>query len=494
MRAADVWILAVYLVGVAAVGVWAGRRSRTSAAFMAGGGHIPGWAVGLSIFGTYVSSISFLALPGKAFASDWNSFVFSLTIPMTAAIAVHWFVPFYRKRGSISSYEHLEERFGAWARTYAVACYLLLQLARMGTIMYLLALALAPITGWSLPTLIVLTGVLVIAYTLYGGIEAVIWTDVVQSIVLIGGALVSLVVLLASLDGGVREFVDVGAAHGKFSLGSVGSSVGTSTFWVVLLYGLFINLQNFGIDQSYVQRYQTASSDGEARRAVWVGALLYLPVSAVFFLIGTALFVYYAATPSVLPTDVAGAPDRVFPHFMVTALPAGFGGLLVASVFAAAQSTLSTSINSSATLVLSDLYERYVHPGASESRRLLVLRLTSLVVGVAGTAMAMAMIQIKNALDAWWQLAGIASGGMLGLFLLGQLAPRARSIQGLAATAAGILVIVWMTVSPGWTDWRSPFHANLIIVGGTMTVLVVGVLFAQLSSSSRDAHSPVVSK
>jgi SSS family solute:Na+ symporter len=486
LRLVDVGVLVAYLGGILAVGLWAGRRSRTADRFMVADRHVPGWAVGLSILGTYVSSISFLALPGKAFASDWNAFVFSLSIPITAWIAARFFVPFYRAHGTVSSYEHLERRFGPWARMYAVACYLLLQLARMGTILYLLALALAPITGWSLPTLIVLTGVFVIAYSLYGGIEAVIWTDVVQTVVFIGGSVAAIAFLVVALPGGVSEYVGVARAANKFSLGSYGDDLTASTFWVVLVYGIFINLQNFGIDQSYVQRYQAAASPREAERAVWLGALLYLPTSLMFFVIGTGLFVYYGAWPADLPAAVAASPDTVFPYFMVHALPTGLSGLLVASVFAAAQSTLSTSINSSATLVLCDVYARYVDRDPSESRRLGVLRVSSLVMGLGGVGMALAMMRIKTALDAWWQLAGIASGGMLGLFLLGFLSTRATSRHGAWATAAGVVVISWMTASlflP--TGWRSPFHANLTIVFGTCTILGVGLALAAATRRPR---------
>ena len=478
----DAAVLAVYLVGIVAIGVWAGRRSRTSDRFMAAGRSVPGWAVGLSILGTYVSSISFLALPGKAFATNWNAFVFSLAIPLTAWVAVRYFVPFYRQTGAISAYEHLERRFGPWARTYAVVCYLLLQLARMGTIMYLLALAIAPITGWSIPALIVVTGAVVIAYTLVGGIEAVIWTDVVQSVVFLGGSLACVAVLVSAIPDGVAGLIRIGADQDKFSLGSFSPEIGQSTFWVVLLYGVFVNLQNFGIDQSYVQRYQAASSLGEARRAVWLGALLYLPTSFIFFIIGTGLFAFYATHPGLLPASVAASPDTVFPYFMVHELPMGLAGLLVASVFAAAQSTISTSINSSATLVLCDIYVRYVRPNPSERERLTVLRLSSFVVGAAGTAMALAMMSIRSALDAWWQLAGIASGGMLGLFLLGLLSRRAQQRDAAVAAAAGVVVIVWMTFSPTWAPaWRSPFHPNLIIVVATLVILAVGIGLARLS-------------
>jgi len=218
----DLATLLAYLAAMVVMGLWFGRRNRTSARFMSAGGAVPGWAVGLSIFGTYVSSISFLALPGKSYATNWNPFVFSLAIPVATWAAVRWYVPFFRRSGQISAYEHLERRFGPWARMYAVACYLLTQLGRMGTIMYLLALALRPLTGWSLPVLILLTGTIVIAYTLVGGMEAVIWTDVVQSIVLIGGALACVAVLLHGLQAGMGQAFALATSEGKWSLGGLG--------------------------------------------------------------------------------------------------------------------------------------------------------------------------------------------------------------------------------------------------------------------------------
>ena len=483
MNSIDVAVLVTYLAGMVGFGVWVGRHSRTSDAFMSAGRRLPAWAVGLSIVGTYVSSISMLALPSKAFSSDWNPFVFSIAIPLTAWVATRWFVPFYRATGSLSSYEHLETRFGPWARLYAVSCYLLTQLARIGTILYLLAVALAPLTGWSVPALIVIAGAVVLVYTLYGGIEAVIWTDVVQTFVFIGGAGAAVAVLLAGMPQGPAELVTIASGNNKFSLGSYSSNLSQSTFWVVLLYGLFINLQNFGIDQSYVQRYQTAKSEREARRSVWIGALMYLPISAAFLFIGTGLFSFYTARPQLLPPGMSDTPDAVFPQFIASRLPAGIAGLVIASVFAAAQSTVSTCVNSSSTLVLCDLYQRYVRPTPTERERFLVLRLSSLIVGVAGMAMALAMMRIKSALDAWWQLASIFSGGMLGLFLLGRLSRRASDAHALLAVAAGVLVIVWMTLSPllpaSFAALRSPFHANLIVVFGTLTILTVGLILSR---------------
>jgi SSS family solute:Na+ symporter len=481
-------VLAGYLAATVALGLWAGRKSRTPERFMAAGRKMPGWAVGLSILGTYVSSISFLALPSKSYSANWNAFAFSLALPLATWLAVKYFVPFYRRSDSLSSYEHLEFRFGPWARTYAVACYLLTQLARMGTIMYLLALALAPLTGWSVTGLILLTGVVVILYTLIGGMEAVIWTDVMQSIVFIVGAVACLIVVIAGLPGGPGQFFETALRHDKFSLGSFAPGLRDATFWVVLLYGLVINLQNFGIDQSYVQRYQTARTDRDAVRSVWLGGLLYLPISAVFFMIGTGLFAFYTARPELLPAAVAAKPDTVFPYFIATRLPLGLTGLVIAALFAAGQSTLSSSVNGSATLILCDLYRRHVRPDAGQRESMWVLWTASFVVGTLGTAMALAMIRIQSALDAWWQLAGIFSGGMLGLFLLGRMARRTSHAAAAVAVALGLLVICWMSLSPAWTGclaaYRSPFHSFLVTVIGTLTILGAGLLLGLLSNRS----------
>jgi len=487
----DLAVLVLYLAGMVAMGWWFGRRSGTPDQFMKAGGQIPGWAVGLSIFGTYVSSISFLALPGKAVGGDWNPFAFSLAIPVATLVAVKWFVPFYRQSGEVSAYHHLEARFGAWARTYAVMCYLLTQLARMGTIMYLLALALAPMTGWSLITLILVTGLVTVLYALVGGIEAVIWSEVVQSVVLIGGALICAGLLLFGMPEGPSQLFRIAAANDKFSLGSFAPSLTEATFWVVVIYGLFINLQNFGTDQSYVQRYATAKSDQEAKKSVWLGAMLYLPISGVFLFIGTALFAYYTARPALLPAGItlAGESDKVFPHFINAGLPVGVTGLVIAAIFAAAQSTLASSINCAATLTLCDLYRRYLRPEADARESMRVLRMATLGFGLAGTAAALAMIRVKSALDIWWQMAGIFSGGMLGLFLLGMISRHAKNAAAAAGVAVGLLLICWMSLSPlmtdEWARWRSPFHSFMITVIGTVAILLVGLTLTLLTGSGR---------
>ncbi|HYC70381.1 MAG TPA: sodium:solute symporter [Opitutaceae bacterium] len=478
----DLAILLLYLGGMTGFGCWFYRRNRESERYMTAGRALPGWAVGLSIFGSYVSSISFLANPGKAYGGDWNAFVFALTIPVAAWAAVRWFVPFFRQSGDVSAYHHLERRFGAWARTYAVVCYLLTQVARLGSILYLLALALVPLTGWDIRLIILVAGVVVVAYPLVGGTEAVIWTGVVQSVVLMGGALVCVASLLLGMPGGAGEVFAIAAAHDKFSLGSFGGSLAAPTFWVVAVYGLAINLQNFGIDQSYVQRYVTAKSDAAAKRSVWLGGLLYLPVGAAFFFIGTALFAFYRAQPELLPAGVAG--DAVFPHYISTQLPAGVAGLVLAALCSAA---MDSNLNCMSTLFLQDVYRRYFRPQASEREAMRVLYASTLVFGAICVAAALAMIHIQSALDVWWRLAGIFGGGMLGLFLLGRLAPRADGRAGLAGVCTGVLVIAWMTFTPKLLPWwpeplRSPFDGLLTIVFGTLAILGVGLLVAALAA------------
>ena len=482
LPAADLVVLVLYLAGMLGLGFGIGRRVTGSDHFMRAGGRVPGWAVGLSIFGTYVSSISFLALPGKAVAENWNALVFSLSLPLAAWVASRWFVPFYRREGDVSAYHHLEKRFGPWARSYAAICYILTQLARMGTILYLVALALAPLTGWSVSLLILLTGLITLVYAWLGGIEAVVWADVIQSVVLLLGAVACAVLLVVQLPGGPAEMIRVAAEHDKFSLGSFSCTLSEPTFWVVLLYGLFINLQNFGIDQNYVQRYAVAESERAARRSVWLSAWLYLPTSALFLWIGTALFVRYTVQPELWTGEGSWMekPDTVFPQFLRTGLPTGLTGLVVAALFAAAQSTLSSSINGCATLTLVDGYRRYLRPQPSEQESLRVLRGATLVYGLAGIGVALAMIRVRTALDAWWELASVFSGGMLGLFLLGQIARHSRAPAAVSGVLAGVVVIAWISLSrylpESWSGWRSPLHPFLAVVVRTLTILCVGLL------------------
>jgi SSS family solute:Na+ symporter len=484
----DAIVFLVLVFGNVAFGATFFFRNKTSAQFTTGGGRIPAWVVGMSIFATFVSSISFLALPGKAYATNWNAFVFSLSIPFASFAAVKFFVPLYREVGNISAYYYLELRFGAWARIYASLCYILTQLMRTGAILLLLALPVNALFGWDIKTVVIVTGLAVILYSMLGGIQAVIWTDTIQGIILIAGAVVCAVFLTFSMPDGPRQLFEIAAANNKFSPGSFGPSLKDSTFWVVLIYGLFINLQNYGIDQNYIQRYMTTASEKEAKASALFGSLLYIPVSLLFFYIGTALFAYYNAQPGLLPDylRMPGSGDKVFPFFIATGLPAGLTGLLIAAIFSAGMSTVSTSLNSSATIFLSDYYKRYFNKGADEKTSMQVLRISSFITGILGIGIALALVGVESVLDAWWALASIFSGGMLGLFLLGYISKKAKKTDAVIGVIIGAILISWMSLSPVYFNegrllaFRSPFHANLTIVFGTLIIFLVGFILGNL--------------
>jgi SSS family solute:Na+ symporter len=480
VRFVDLSVLFAYLAAVLGVGFWFARRSSDTGEYTAAGRSLPGWAIGLSMFGSYISSISFLANPGKAYKGNWNAFAFSLATPIAAAIAVRWFVPFYRRSGHVSAYEHLEERFGPWARSYAVVCFLLYQTARMGTVIYLLAKAVAPLTGMPVRITIIVTGLLMTLYTLAGGIKAVVWAGVLQSIVLIGGTLVCIAMILLGTPGGAPGIISSGVAAEKFSLGGFGASLAgpDPTFWVVFVFGLVTHLTNFGVDQSYVQRYITARDDREATKSVWITTLMYVPVAGVFFFIGTALFAYYGSRPGTLP--VGAGPDDVFPYFISTGLPAGVAGLVVAAIFAA---SMDSNLNSMATLTLFDIYKRYFRPDAGDREAMRVLYIATAIWGAMSIGMALAMIRVETALDAWWNLAGLLSGGVLGLFLIGLMTPRTDPVAAAIAVLLGAVAMIWMSLPSLFNvpnQIRNPMHANMTIVVGTATILVVGLALTKL--------------
>jgi SSS family solute:Na+ symporter len=548
------WIVLIaYFAATMGIGCHFYRKTRTIDGFTAGNRSIPGWVCGLSIFATFLSSISYLANAGKTFVSDWNAFVFSLSVPLGTWVAVRWFLPYYRKSQHVSAYAALEDRFGLWARLYASFFYMLTQLARMAVVMYLVALPMQVIFGWDIMVILLVIGISVTVYSFVGGVLAVIWTDAIQAIVLMAGAVIALGVMLFQVPGGVGQIFEVASDYEKFSLGSFSLEMAEKTFWTLILFGIAENLRNFGIDQSYIQRYIASKSDREAKQGLWLAGWLYVPMSAVFFFIGTALFAFYnadqaldiettspvwesrdlqdlnqvrqvvarqellqqGADPSssefaVTQLRLASEKgleelgDRVFPYFIATRLPPGITGLLIAAVFAAGMSTISTSLNSSATLFMTDYYRRLIDPGASERKQMRALYMATFIWGAAGTGLAILLVQVtQSALDMWWTLSGIFSGGMVGLFLLGLISHRARNPQAVAAVILGLVVILWMSLPKvaemllraneassihgmGATlrnlssgGLASPFNALLIPVIGTLTILLSGILFTK---------------
>ncbi|HTE30627.1 MAG TPA: sodium:solute symporter [Chryseolinea sp.] len=496
----DLLIIIVYLAGMIAVGIYFSKKNSTTEQFTKASGHIQGWALGISLYATFLSSNTFLGVPGKSFGSNWNSLVFSISMPFAAWIASRYFVPFYRKSGEISAYTHLEKRFGPWARTYAMICFVFTQLARMGSIFCGIALTLQALTGIDMRAIMIVSGICIILYTMLGGMEAVIWTEVAQGIIKTVGAIIVLAIVISEMKNGFGDIINTGIADDKFSLGSFTlTDFTSSTFWVVFLYGFFINLNNFGVDQNYVQRYHTARTEKEAARSIWLCVYWYLPVSLVFFFIGTALYAYFQQHPELIEAvkqqvaqekgiDVASLTpadygDKVLPHFMVTKVPAGLLGLIIAAILSAAMSTISSGMNSSATVFLKDIYQRYIEKDISPRKQLRVLHISTAVMGVLAIITGIIMMGVKSILDLWWQLAGIFAGGMLGLFLLGMIVRKAGNEAAKLSTVIGVLVIMWMTLSTLLPDnlesWRNPLHVNMVIVVGTLAIFLTGLLFSR---------------
>lgn len=502
----DISIIGLYLVAMIGVGIYFSRKNTSSEHYTKASGKIPGWAIGMSIYATFLSSNTFLGVPGKAFGGNWNAFVFSISMPFAAWIAVKYFVPFYRSTGEVSAYTNLEKRFGPWARTYAVICFLLTQITRMGSVFFGISLTLQALTGYSMETIMLVTGICIIVYTVLGGIEAVIWTEVIQAVLKTAGALLILYLIISKMPGGISKIIEIGQQNDKFSLGSFSLDFTKATFWVVLLYGFFINLNNFGMDQNYVQRYHASASEKEASKSVWLCVWLFVPSSFIFFIIGSCLFAYYQMNTDLLePIKLQAAAehlgnnashlevvkyaktlqpadygDKVMPNFMVNMIPTGLLGLIVSAILSAAMSTISSGMNASATVFSEDIYKRYFKTNSTESQNMRLLYIATVLFGLAG------MIGVKSILDIWWQLSGIFAGGMLGLFLLGIISKKSGNTEALAATVIGFMVILWLSLSylipDEFSYLRNPLHANMVIVIGTLSIYLTGVFITKLKS------------
>jgi SSS family solute:Na+ symporter len=511
----DLAVIAVYMLAMIGIGMYFSRKNKNSDQFTKASGKIPGWAIGLSIYATFLSSNTFLGVPGKAFGSNWNAFVFSISMPLAAWLASKYFVPFYRNTGEISAYTHLEKRFGPWARTYTVICFLLTQFARMGSIFFGIALSLQALTGFSMQSIMIVMGICIIIYTVLGGIEAVIWTEVAQGIIKTLGALLILFLVVKEIPGGFTTIIDVAKADHKTSLGSFSPNFTESTFWVVLFYGFFINLNNFGMDQNYIQRYHTAQTSKQASKSVWLCVWIYVPASFLFFVIGTALYAFYQTQPALIDPvklqvaaerlgatvtspevkelaaslTAADYGDKVLPFFMVNNIPTGLVGLIVSALLSAAMSTISSNMNASATVFTVDIYQKYIKPDITDKRKLYLLHVSTIAFGVVGLCTGLAMIGSKSLLDIWWELSGIFAGGMLGLFLLGLISRQTKNAAAITAVIIGIIVILWMTFSGRlegeYAFLRNPLHKNMIIVVGTLTIFLTGLLVTKLRPSKQ---------
>ena len=475
-RGGDILAIVLYFVLLIVVGIWTTKKIKGSEDFFVGGRAMPGWAVGFSLLGTAISSITFLAYPGSAFAGNWSRLVPGFMLPVAAFIGIIFFVVFYRRSGFVSAYEYFEKRFGTWGRSYASFVYIVAQTFRVGSVLFLLALPVRVMTGWSLGSIILIVGVLVTLYTVLGGLEAVIWTDVLQTIVLILGGLVTILVVFLDVKGGLPEVIRLAGAAGKFKISTSWDwNLARDTFWTLALTGLISNLQEFSTDQVKIQRYLAPATDREAKGAAWMVGLGCIPIWMLFMFVGTSIWVFYQLHPGAISATMR--PDEVFPHFILTQLPVGVGGFVIAAVMAAAMSTIDSGLNAVATIMTVDWYQKFFVTNREDKHYLNVARILTLVVGVLGIAAAyfLSTLEMRTFLDLAFFLASVFSAGLGGFFLLGFFFKRANNRGAIVGVVVGLLVIFWLTLSNMTTFKVTDQTLTQLQVAGIPTEVVRGV-------------------
>ena len=436
----DSLIISISVIFTVGAGFYFARRQKSSDRYFTGNKTIPAWAIGISIFATLISSVTFLAYPAAAYKSNWILLVQGLMVPIVLVTIIWVVVPLFRKVIRLSTYEYFERRFGVFARMYSAVAFIFTHFSKMGTVLFLLSVAMSSLTGFSVTTYIAVLGVSIILLTFFGGIEAVIWMDVIQGFMLIGGGLLCLLILLFGGNSSAGDMLSDAVTMNKIDFGPYNFSFIELTFWVMVINGIFYALQKYTTDQTIVQRYLTAKTDKDAKKAGYIGIFTSVPVWALFMLIGSLLYVYYHNGTATLPEGIKA--DGVFPYFIGTKLPVGVVGLVLSGLIAAAISTLTSDINCLAAIGVEDFYQRF-NPGCTDKQRLNMGRILVLISGVAMTVVALLYVSWggEGVLGVVFELYAIFSAGIVGIFLLGLLSRRANW-QGLYV---GIAVCISFT-------------------------------------------------
>ena len=431
-------VLAAYLLGMLLLGYYFMRREGSSDDFFKGGGRIPWWAAGISIYATMLSAITYMAYPAKAFATDWTYYPMLVTILLVSFPVIRYYLPFFRRLNVTSAYEYLEKRFNAATRLMASALFIIFMVARMALVLYLPSLALTAVTGIDIYTCIVLMGLVTIVYCTMGGVEAVIWGDVVQGFILVGGAIFAVSYLIGHTEGGLSGFLTIGIADEKFRLFDWSLDYRSATFWVVILGGMANNLISYTSNQTVIQRYLTTKDEHSARQSILMNGVMSVVISVAFFAIGAGLYTFFKTHPAELDFTMAKS-DIIFPFFMMSQLPAGLAGLLIAAIFAATMSTISSNINSVATAFSVDFYKRW-RPATSDKAMVRIARRACIVSGILGMGIALLMAtwEILSLLDFFQEILGLLSSGLGGLFLMGIFFPRINGRAALAGFLCGV--------------------------------------------------------
>lgn len=439
----DWLIIVVYLVSMLGMGLYFYLREKraSTADFFVGGRTIPFWAAGVSLYAANTSSISYIAIPAKAFETNWQYLGNNLIAVLGLMFVAVWIVPLLRRLNLMSVFHYLESRFHRVIRTLASALFMAVQIgSRMSVILFLPSLAIATITGLEVTWSILIMGVFTIAYTALGGMKAVIWTDFVQLIVKMGGIFFAIGFIVYMLDGGTQQLMAVAQAEHKTKLLDFSFDLTKATVWGFLFLVLFDVVLTFPKDQVLMQRVLSTKDDRDAGRSIWTFAAIMIPAGVLFYGVGTALYVYYQSHPERMNPLLT--IDATFPLFIAAELPVGVRGLIIAGILAAAMATLSSIMNSVATLASVDFYEKWVkNPNPKTSVRF--AEAMTVVTGLLGMGVALLLsrFDIHSLFDISIELAGLLGGGFAGAYTLGMFTRRANW-QGLAI---GVAVSITLT-------------------------------------------------
>ncbi|MBQ5392339.1 MAG: sodium/solute symporter, partial [Bacteroidaceae bacterium] len=459
-------VLALYLLAMLGMGMYFMKKENGADDFFKGGGRIPWWAAGISIYATMLSAITYMAIPAKAYTTDWTYYPMLWMILLVSFPVIWYYLPYFRKLNVTSAYEVLEQRFNVVTRLMASALFCVFMIARMALVLYLPSLALTAVTGIDIYLCIVLMGLVTIVYCTMGGVEAVIWGDVIQGLILVGGAIFSVIYLAINTEGGFGGCIDIALDNDKFRLFDWSSSWAQPTWWVIIIGGIANNLISYTSDQTVIQRYLTTPDEKSAGRGILVNGVMSVFVSVAFYMIGTGLYTFYKTNPAELDVTMTQA-DAIFPFFMMSQMPAGIAGALIAAIFAATMSTISSNINSVSTAFSIDFFKRF-RPATSDSHLLRVARWSSMVSGLIGLVIAlfMATWNIQSLLDYFNTILGLLTSGLGGLFFIAVFMPKVKGYAALIGFIAGEAVVFWM-------NWCT--DANLFLFGATGMVVSIVV-------------------
>ncbi|MBY0098350.1 sodium:solute symporter [Mesobacillus maritimus] len=449
----DYIILFAYLLFILYIGIAVAKKEMKGKEFFKGDGSIPWWVTSVSLFATLLSPISFLSLAGNSYLGSWEIWFAQLGLFIAVPVAIYFFLPVYRKLNLDTAYEYLERRFDKKMRILGSVLFIIYQIGRMSIIMYLPAIALAAVTGINTIVIILFMGVIATIYSSFGGIKSVLWTDFIQGVVLIGGGIFALIVLLFAIDGGFGEVVSKGVADQKFFSDVVlfdPNFVNNSVLLLIVGAGLSTAFSYIS-SQDMVQRYLTTDDLKEMNKMTTLNGVLSLGTATLFFFIGTALYVFYTQQAASLPE---GKADLIFANFIVSELPAGVSGLLIAGLFAAGQSTLSTGLNSVATSWTLDI-QKVIKPNMSDEKSTKIARNVSTIVGIFSIvfAIVLAYSDVSSAYSWFNGLMGLVLGIVGGTFTLGVLTKKANSkgaLYGFIATAIVAIYVSYFTDISLW--------------------------------------------